>query len=662
MARRQARKIRYRLNDVIDRSLIRGSLVSISVLTLGAVLVVFLGTVILGAWHVDLETQDRGILNTAWEVLLRALSPDQLANNTKWSARIVLLGITLFGLLLVSTLISILNSLISHRVESIHRGRSTVDLTDHLVLLNWSEFGPHVLFEIASTETLVRHRQRVAVLTTQSPIEIMESIRDHFRNIRTDSKHLQSNRFLRHPERWVTIRRGNTTSIDDLQSLSGIHLAAAVIILENNTDDSSFGPRVVLAVNEALSRNQITGTSSSMTDLPVVTFAANSELAHRLDRRLTEIAKLSSSTRRHINYIPISPQQIQHGIEVQVSRHRGLSAVYQDLVNFDDQEFYVVPGSRFDCTFGELLSNSRSSIPIALIGDGGLITWPDWSTPLASYQVIVLAQDQSSAESVPVRSGTRLLSKRGEGPQSDPGASEAFLFIGWTKAAEGLSRSLDAILPKHSTLTVLTRDGESPPSPSLFCETEIVVIHQSSSDPLDSPDFLDSFDHVVVFSNDSLSDEEADAEVLIDLLACRMHADQLTTRIRRFTIVAEVRREETRRIAGLRLADDLLVNDSLVASTAVQLATSPNLEPIFTALLSSEDPIEIVTLASPTRGLGLRQTWGDVLLSNAERTGEIAIGFRRDSEGDAVVTLNPPRETLISEDDEIFVLSLRQST
>jgi steroid 5-alpha reductase family enzyme len=99
-------------------------------------LIILLGTLILGIWQVDLGTKEDGIINVAWEVLLRAMSPDQLATNQKWPARIILLVITLVGLLLVSTLISILNSVIERRMEFLHRGRGEVHLSNHKVVLS----------------------------------------------------------------------------------------------------------------------------------------------------------------------------------------------------------------------------------------------------------------------------------------------------------------------------------------------------------------------------------------------------------------------------------------------------------------------------------------------------------------------------------------------
>jgi hypothetical protein len=179
-------------------------------------LIILLGTLILGIWHVDLETKEDGIINVAWEVLLRAMSPDQLATNQKWPARIILLVITLVGLLLVSTLISILNSVIERRMEFLHRGRGEVHLSNHIVVLNWNKFGIRVIREIANSAEPGHSPRQVAVLCEEDPISLMHDISASLATDKELETSIIHKRYLRHPEKWITIRRGAATNTSDL--------------------------------------------------------------------------------------------------------------------------------------------------------------------------------------------------------------------------------------------------------------------------------------------------------------------------------------------------------------------------------------------------------------------------------------------------------------
>ena len=97
-----------------------------------------------------------------------------------------------------------------------------------------------------------------------------------------------------------------------------------------------------------------------------------------------------------------------------------------------------------------------------------------------------------------------------------------------------------------------------------------------------------------------------------------------------------------------------------MASTAVQLAFTPELEPIFMALLSIDDPVELVTrhinkLDSNLVGM----TWQDLIVRVAQETGEIALGFRRVVNDEPEVLLNPIRTTILQSQDEVVLLSQR---
>lgn len=626
--------------------------------------VVLLGTIVLNIWHIDLEPtppyQTKGFFNMAWEVLLRAMSPDQLSNNHKWSARISLLIITVFGLLIVSTLISILNSVIERRMEFMHRGRGLVALSSHIVVLNWNQFGIRVIREIANSAEPGHVPRHVAILCDEDPVSLLHDIVAALLTEEDLENSIAHERFLRHPEKWITIRRGSATHASDLQNLTSISQAHSVIILQNSEDHESQTVRTVLAIDATLAKNALTTLHRDLSSLPVVTFFEHNTLASRLDARLSMLAQSTDQNRRFLNYIPLSPDDIRHGIETQVSRHRGLSAVYQDLFNFGGHELYVVNGANIGGTLGNFLCSAEHATPLCLMKDKELILWPDWDIQLSDYQVVILAENQTqSLQDVNNDFPTQISGHRANGQHLETRV-ENYLFVGWNNSSLRLAESLEKILPKGSLLNVILRSNDTKPSISTFCGLPIQILSNQHTDPLDDEVFLKTIDHVVVFADEHTGPTESDATVLVDLVACRHHVNQIEDLQRRFTVVAELRKRSSRYIAGVRLADDLLVNDSLMASTAVQLAFAPALEPIFAALLSTDDPIELVTrhinlLNSQLVG----KTWRDLLTEVAQSTGEITLGYRRVINDEPAVILNPKRTDIIHSQDEIVLLSQR---
>jgi hypothetical protein len=94
-----------------------------------------------------------------------------------------------------------------------------------------------------------------------------------------------------------------------------------------------------------------------------------------------------------------------------------------------------------------------------------------------------------------------------------------------------------------------------------------------------------------------------------------------------------------------------------MAAAATQLVFEPRLEGIITALLSSSSPVELITLPLSSLNLLPGVRWAHLRLQLAQTTGEIALGFRRVSNGDPLVVLNPDSGLTMEVNDEVVILS-----
>ena len=545
-------------------------------------------------------------------------------------------------------------------MEFMHRGRGAVSLSGHIVVLNWNRFGIRVIREIVNSAEPGHPPRQVTVLCDDDPISLMHEIAAALAANEEIERSTLHRRYIRHPEKWITIRRGSATNTTDLAHLTSINNAHSVIILQRDEDNESRTIRTVLAIDATLAKHSQEIFPKDQIPLPVITFVEHHPLATRLDARLSLIANRAEKNRRYLNYIPLSPDDIRHGIETQVSRHRGLSAVYQDLLNFGGHELYLVDGESIGGTFGEFLSRSEHATPLCLMNSSEVNFWPNWDQPLLNMEVVVLAENRADAhQNVATHSTAHISGARNIGRHQDI-LTEKFLFVGWNRSSLSLANSLEKILPNGSGLSVILRARDDAPDVSTFSGLPIQIFESHAPDPLDDADFLQTIDHVVVFADENATAGESDATVLVDLVACRHHVNQINDPERRFTVVAELRRRSSRYVADVRLADDLLVNDSLMASTAVQLAFAPALEPIFMALLSIDEPVELVTRHINKLGANLvGKTWQDLVVGVARETGEIALGYRRVVNNEPEVVLNPVRTVVLQAQDEIVLLSQR---
>jgi hypothetical protein len=631
---------------------LRGNAATFGLLAIASLATICLGVAAVVATGAEIVGAGDGVVEATWEVLLRLISPDQLAGQSNWRGRGILLIITLLGLLMFSTLISLSNAALTSQLERLRRGRKSLTLNEHFAILNWNEFGFRILREFAHASTRRRDMIRVAILCGEDPVDLLALIRSNFAVHGDELPH-----HSRRPERWISIRRGQTHHTLDLKTLAAIDRAAGAIILHEGGQDDTQVVRTVLAINAVLRQGKGPG-QEGLKPLPTVTFNAASDLANTIDRRLSAIYKSHSPAQhRHLNYIPLSPDVIRLGIETQVARHRGLSAVYQDLLDFDGQELYIVEVDDQVTSFGELFACLDRAIPIAILGPEGPEMWPDWSTPLAGRKVVVLAPDFEATRDVRLRSIPLTRERRREGRVSR-GNPEAFLFVEWSDAARELSQSLPRVVADGSSLTVIASGTRPQDLPDMFAGRPVTFLTRDGADPLEQGTVLSQTSHAIIFSDMNEDSQRSDARVLSDLLMCRHHADQLTDSRQRFSIVGELNRGSSRYIAGARLADDLLISDSLMAAAAVQLVMSPDLEAILLAILGPHDPTEIVT--TPIDAVVTHPesaTWIDVRYTLARDSGEIAIGFRRQDEYGARVLMNPDHDTPMYSGDEVVVIS-----
>mgnify|MGYP006271133791 CR=1 FL=1 len=642
-----ASKRKISLLDRFERILMKGSVLSILALGIATLVVVLVASATVSVLHIHATDSNLSFWDAVWEILQRAIDPGQLANENKWSSRITLLVVTGIGLLLMSTLISIVNSTIEQRIATTRHGRRPIDISEHIAIVGWNQLGTKY------TEELAEARQdgeaiQVLILADEDPVNLVNQIHDDL--VRQKSLNSSSSA-VKHPELWLSARRGHIDHTADLLKLARIDTAKAVIVLSRDGTDQD----VVTSIMAIIAALQNLPSIDS-DELTIVASFKDTTLGHRLRNRVsTLISHSQGSQGRLCQLIPVTSELVRSGIGSQVARHRGLSDVYRDLTDFDGHEIYLVPAPDSQLIFSDLLQMDGAT-PLGLSIADQIEMWPNWNTPIAGHSVILLAQDKLAAERAlnSVTSSPNVTTLRLGRPI--PVRPESFLVIGWNEDASDFIRDLRKSAPLGSRMTLLV-DEDSSYQAEIEGQIDEVLRRTHFVDPLDNFSFLSQFDHVLVLSHDHLDDHQSDARVLMDILACRGHSHAMAREAEPLTVVAELRHRASKHIAGARLADDLLVNDSLAASTTVQLAVHPELWPVLIALLTPSSPVQLVPLGdviSDVTGLTIQEV--RERLANA--TGEIPIALRR-SDNFSHVTVNPALSTIIGEGDEIIVLSRR---
>lgn len=650
---------RNRILNRFDRALLTGSFSAVVMLFVGTAALIVAGSAVVRFSGVHATRDHLSFVDSVWEILQRAIDPGQLAGEPAWSSRLILLTVTIFGLLLVSTLISIINSTMERRIESARRGRRPVHLHEHVVIIGWNDAASKLLEELAVAR-IEGDSVNVVVFTDDDPIELLNYISEHIRN---EDEIDQHSRTAQHVAEWVTVRRASGDRTTDLLDLARIDEARAVIcLLENGNEHRN--TRVVLAILATLQLPQSKRRERGI-PLHVVAQFDSEEFGQRFKRRVDKVVMNRQGAFGDLLRLEVvSPELVRNKIEVNVVRSRGLSSVYKDLLDLSGDEIYQVASPNPGLKFGDLVA-SDGCIPIGFASEDSVDLWPDWNDVSGDRAVVVIGHSMQdvrrymgSWSGEGTSSSVHTIKRTGRLASTKP---EKYLFVGQNPWLSGLIKELHAVVPPGSKGTLLIGEDESVQDLPQFGSERITVISRSTgNEPLDDEDFISEFDHVIVLADYGLGEEESDSRVLTDVLACRVHLETRDNSFQPTTVVAELRKRASKHIAAVRMADDLLVSESLTACAMAQFALYPENGIVLRHLLGADSPVFLQSIsASLLLDADQELTWAIIRDHLRNSTGEIAIALRIFDSGseNASVIMNPRDEQIVGRFDDVVVLT-----
>lgn len=623
-------RFRYRFDNIMARgtsALIAWLIAASSLL----VVIVALTVVLLGE-----GPSDQGQISfaqAAWMSLLRTLDPGTMGGDQGSPAFLgLMLIVTAGGIVLSSTLISIISSGLDRRLEELRKGRSFVVERNHIVILGWSSQIFTVIAELAMANA-EEYRTCVVVLADRDKVEMEDAIRTH----------------VGHPQGTAVVcRTGSPISMRDL-GIVNLHASRVIVVLapEDGDADSQVIKTILAITNSEQRRSEDYHIVAELRDpknLPVA------QMAGRGEAHFVQITDLISR------------------IIVQTSRSTGLSIVYLELLDYNGSEIYFWPNqSLVDLTFGEALMRFEDCVMIGVFtADGQAILRPPMGRIIApDDQPIMIAQGARAigcatrpAPVIPDDDIIDTLPRRR--------ARERTLILGWNAHGPLVIQRLEGYVAPGSHIDVVS---DAPTTAHDIARSCALLRHQTVALQTDDSTEravlnaldLKSYDHVIVLSySDILDTQAADARTLVTLLHLRDIADRIG---HPFSIVSEMLDIRNRDLARVARVDDFIVSDRLASLMLAQVAQNPHLTEIFAELF---DPIGSEIQMRPARDyvrLDAPLTFY-TLTAAARKHGEVALGYwvhaeaQRDDRNQGVY-LNPPksRPITLTETDQIIVLT-----
>ncbi|MFJ6212204.1 NAD-binding lipoprotein [Streptomyces sp. NPDC092296] len=592
MAERTA-AARLRARYWFDNLVARGTATLIGLLTLACLVVVVPAS--FGLVWSDRRTPATlsGRLAAVWESVGETLRLRGAIGTPPYVVLSVLLA--LVALFFVSTLVSLITSGINEKIMALRLGHSTVLEERHTVLLGWSDQVFPVVSELVAANANQR-RAVVAILSPKGKAEMEDEVNTKVGRTGTTR---------------VICRNGSITDPAVLARVSP-QTADAVLVLSHGDDgDDALAVKTLLALNAAVPERGRT-----------VVVAAVRDARHHM------AASLAAGPGGRV----LSIDDITARLIVQTSRQPGLSRVYQELLDFDGDEFYMVAEpALIGRSFGEALLSYATSSVVGLLRPGGAV---DLNPPSAAVigaddRIVVVTRDDDTAilaDQPPSVDETAITSA---GPRAP--SAERLLLLGWNRRAPMIVDQLDRYVDPGSGLDVVAHGDPDILGAAAAARTAAqrldVAFHSGDIAEPQTLGHLDipSYDGVIVLGYDRSGDStDPDDQTLITLLHLR--ALEAATG-RELSVVTELSDDRNRLLAPVGEGTDFIVSGRLISLLMTQISQNRQLADLFDQLFTAEgDGIHLRPATDYV--LPGREISYATVVESARRQRQCAIGYR----------------------------------
>ena len=548
----------------------------------------------------SVDFENAGYVESFWLALNSAMDPGGVY-EAGWTYRLVMLGVSIFGILIVGTLIGVLTAGIDSVVTELRKGRSVVDESDHTLILGWSSKIVDAIEELV-TANESRKNPAITILADRDKSEMVDFLNDHI----ADTKNTK-----------IICRSGEPQEFAAL-SLVRPDFARSIILFG---DGSEFSDANILKRTLALTKR----FSSASNMRPVIAEVNDSNNA----RAIADSA----------NVITIEPAQLITRMMVQAARRGGLISVYDELLSFDGVEIYFYQDTSIvGCRYEDLILSFGSVSPIGIQTIEGTARLNPLDNPeiRAGDQLIVIAEDDSL-----ITAPEFGLSEPNEpvlgAPSIQPLVAEKVVIIGWHSWSYLFLEELDDFMGEGSVVSVFY-DAKLSVIPDIAInnrydnvKVDFTAIDTCSYKELSRID-LEGVSSVILFSyRDSLSPTIADNKSLLTLAHLRSLIKGGGSEIK---VTSELQLSENRLLAIGSTKDDFIASENFVSKVLVQLSENPKLKPVLDELLTSEG--SEIHLRSSQSYLGDIEElqFSNVVKAGRER-GETVIGVLYDDNSDA---------------------------
>ncbi|XP_076921545.1 putative ion channel SYM8 [Bidens hawaiensis] len=552
------------------------------------------------------------------------------ADRVGTGPRIVSVSISSGGMLIFAMMLGLVSDAISEKVDSLRKGKSEVIESNHILVLGWSDKLGSLLKQLAIANKSIGGGV-VVVLAERDKEEMeMDIAKLEFSFMGTS----------------VICRSGSPLILADLKKVS-VSKARAIIVLaadENADQSDARALRVVLSltgVKEGL-RGHVVVEMSDLDNEPLVKLVGGelieTVVAHDVIGRLM----------------------------IQCALQPGLAQIWEDILGFENAEFYIKRWPQMDgLRFEDVLVSFPDAIPcgVKVASEGGKIN----INPSDEYilkegdEILVIAEDDDTYSPGPLPEIRRGLFPKKVDPPKFP---EKILFCGWRRDIDDMIMVLEAFLAPGSELWMFNEVVEKERERKLVDGgldisglENIKLVHRVGNAVIKKhletlP--LETFDSILILADESVEDSivHSDSRSLATLLLIRdiqskrlPHKDTSSTPLlvsgfshslwiremqqasNKSIIISEILDSRTRNLVSVTKISDYVLSNELVSMALAMVAEDKQINRVLEELFAEEGNEMCIKPAEFYVYDQEEVCFYDIMIRGRERH-EVVIGYR----------------------------------
>ncbi|KAI3439337.1 uncharacterized protein J3R85_005093 [Psidium guajava] len=583
------------------------------------------------------------------------------ADRVGMGPRIVSVSISSGGMLIFAMMLGLVSDAISEKVDSLRKGKSEVIERNHILILGWSDKLGSLLKQLAIANKSIGGGVVVVLAEREKEEMELDIAKLEFDLMGTS----------------IICRSGSPLILADLKKVS-VSKARAIIVLasdENADQSDAHALRVVLSlmgVKEGL-RGHVVVEMSDLDNEPLVKLVGGdlieTVVAHDVIGRLM----------------------------IQCALQPGLAQIWEDILGFENAEFYIKRWPQLDgLRFEDVLISFPDAIPCGVkvaADDGKIILNPDDNYILKEGdEVLVIAEDDDTYSPGPLPEVVRrgLFPKKAD-PRKYP---ERILFCGWRRDIDDMIIVLEAFLAPGSELWIFSEVPEKDREKKLIdggldisgLQNIRLVHHEGNAvirRHLESLP-LETFDSILILADESLEDSivHSDSRSLATLLLIRdiqskrlPNKDTSSTSLRlsgsshsswisemqqasdKSIIISEILDSRTRNLVSVSRISDYVLSNELVSMALAMVAEDKQINRVLEELFAEEGNEMCIKPAEFYLFDQEHLSFHDIMIRGRQRQ-EIIIGYRLPNGECAII--NPSEKSQLrkwSLDDVFVVIS-----